>query len=493
MAAAAAQRLLVRSRPLSVALRTAATANAQSSAAHRIILALVRETAGPTQVVAPVPRTTRHVIDGTTDGTSDGDTYNIVDPRTGEAVCAVADASEDDVDRAVRAARRAYYRDAWPRMPASQRSVVLHRYADLIDAHADELAGLEALSTGVPLARARSVSLPRASAEVRRFAEWAACQSMNGTPTGSALTGYTLRKPVGVIAALAPSSHALPCSTSAIAAILAAGNTVVFQAGKSTPLATLRAADLAIEAGAPPGVLNVLTGLGDTAARALAEHPFVDLLVEIATQADDAGVASPTFGKPATTVCDGADLDAAVDDVYNAAFHAPRTAWTRNEAGARALATDLNAGDVWAGAVSLARRAETGVDTISFERRQSPRGTPSEEDCGASRHLHTTMDRRPVLARGMRGRHAVADARALSADSLERSPLKSSFPDGSRGGLWTPPRASGRVALATVQIRAESKFQAGGKPVALDEEGALTLFTQLLALGADGRPRLRST
>ena len=218
------------------------------------------------------------LIDGERVPAADGATFATLDPATGQAVASVPAAGAADVDRAVGAAREAFADGSdWRAMPAPQRALVLHRLADLIDAHADELAEIDALDNGKPVTLAKVVDVAQTVAHFRYFAGWPTKIEGSVVPTGhgDSMFCYTLKEPVGVCGLIVPWNFPLLIATWELAPALAAGCTVVLKPAEQTPLSALRLGELALEADIPAGVLNVVTGDGTTGA-ALVDHPDVD-------------------------------------------------------------------------------------------------------------------------------------------------------------------------------------------------------------------------
>jgi betaine-aldehyde dehydrogenase len=205
-----------------------------------------------------------------------GPERQIIDPATGEVVAGVHDCSPAQVDEAVASARAAF--PAWAGMTAGQRSRVLLKLADLLEEHADELTRLEVEETGKPVATMRDGELPFGADNLRFFA--GAARSLEGTGAGVLSEGYTsmlIRRPVGVIGAIAPWNFPLIMALWKIAAPLAAGNTVVLKPAPQTPRSTLLLARLVQEAGAPAGTVNVVTGDAEIG-EALSAHPGIDMV-----------------------------------------------------------------------------------------------------------------------------------------------------------------------------------------------------------------------
>jgi phenylacetaldehyde dehydrogenase len=225
-------------------------------------------------------RTPALFIDGEWVESTHDRTIAVFDPSTGRQVAAVADASDADVDRAVAAARRAFDNGRWSGLAPQERERALHRLADLVEAKADELAELESIDNGKPYSASRGYDLPRSIATLRYMAGWAT--KIVGEhvepatfPTG-AIHAYVRREPVGVCAQIVPWNFPLMMAVQKIAPALAAGCTLVLKPAEQTPLTALRLADLVAEAGIPPGVFNLVTGMGETAGDRLVRHPDVD-------------------------------------------------------------------------------------------------------------------------------------------------------------------------------------------------------------------------
>ena len=188
----------------------------------------------------------------------------------------MAHAGPEDVDAAVQAAAAAFEQGSkWRKAPAPERSRLLNRLADLIEEHGQELAELESLDNGKPVAYARQIDVPLTVAHFRYFAGWPTKIEGEVIPVGAPnMLCYTRKEPVGVAGQIIPWNFPLMMASWKVAPALAAGCTVVLKPAEQTPLTALRLGDLALEAGFPPGVLNVITGGGETGA-ALVDHPGV--------------------------------------------------------------------------------------------------------------------------------------------------------------------------------------------------------------------------
>ena len=209
--------------------------------------------------------------------------FEVVDPFNGETLCQVARAAAVDVDDAVGAARQAFRSDEWAKSTPRQRERLLQSVADLIEKNIEELSVLECLDQGKPFGVARYAEVPGAIEQFRYFA--GATQNLHGAviptsinyqPPGKKIFAYTQKEPVGVVAAIVPWNSPLVLTAMKLAPALAAGCTVILKPAEDTPLTALRLGELFVEAGFPPGVLNIVTGFGDEAGAALAAHPDVD-------------------------------------------------------------------------------------------------------------------------------------------------------------------------------------------------------------------------
>lgn len=223
-------------------------------------------------------RPLRLLIDGQWHDAASGATLPVTNPSTGEVFAQAAAGGAADIDAAVTAARRAFESGPWSKMPPAGRQRLLWRLAELIDAHADELALLEVLNTGKPLKIARMFDVGLSAECLRYNAGWAT--KLQGATRDVSLPGnwhaYTLREPVGVAGLIVPWNVPLPMAVGKIAPALAAGCTVVLKPAELTPLTAVRLGELIVEAGFPPGVVNIVTGLGSSAGQALVDHPGVD-------------------------------------------------------------------------------------------------------------------------------------------------------------------------------------------------------------------------
>ena len=211
-----------------------------------------------------------------------GRTFETPNPATGETLARVAEGDAEDIDRAVRAARRAFEEGPWGRMTPSERGRIIWRIGDLILEHVDEFAQLESLDNGKPLAVARAADVPLAADLFHYMAGWATKLEGNTIDIsvpympGAGFHSYTLREPVGVVGQIIPWNFPLLMAAWKLGPALATGNTVVLKPAEQTPLSALLLAQLIAEAGVPEGVVNVVPGFGETAGAALAAHHDVD-------------------------------------------------------------------------------------------------------------------------------------------------------------------------------------------------------------------------
>ncbi|TFI60054.1 aldehyde dehydrogenase family protein [Sphingomonas parva] len=219
-------------------------------------------------------------IDGEWVASSGDALIPVHDPSTGKQIASVVDASVEDVDRAVAAARRAFDDGRWSGLSPYQRERAIHGLADLIEAHIPELAELESIDNGKPRASSEGYDLPRSVSTLRYMAGWAT--RLTGEtldpanfPSG-AVHAYIRREPIGVCAQIVPWNYPLMMAVQKIAPALAAGCTMVLKPAEQTPLTALRLADLVAEAGIPAGVVNIITGYGETAGDRMVRHPDVD-------------------------------------------------------------------------------------------------------------------------------------------------------------------------------------------------------------------------
>jgi phenylacetaldehyde dehydrogenase len=277
------------------------------------------------------------LIDGKWVNAVSGKTFPTYNPATGEVLAQVAEGDKQDVDIAVKAARKAFESGPWSRMTATQRGKLIWKLGDLLEANVEQFAMLETLDNGKPLAVARAADVPLAADLFRYMAGWA--NKLEGTtiPLSVPYTpkakylAYTLREPVGVIAQIIPWNFPLLMAAWKLGPALAAGNTVILKPAEQTPLTALLLGELIMEAGFPEGVVNIIPGYGETAGAALAAHDGVDkvaftgstevgkLIVHAAT-GNLKKVSLELGGKSPNVVFKDADLDTAIAGSASAIF-----------------------------------------------------------------------------------------------------------------------------------------------------------------------------
>lgn len=222
-------------------------------------------------------RAPKMLIDGKFVTSVSGKTMQVFNPATGNVLLEVPEGDKADIDLAVRAARRAFDNTNWS-SSGTLRAQLLWKLADLLEKHADEFAELEAIDNGKPATIAKVVDVAHSIAQFRYMSGWAT--KITGTTISTSMLGeahaYTLRDPVGVVGQIVPWNFPLLMSAWKIAPAVATGCTVVLKVAEQTPLTALRLGELIAEAGFPPGVINIVTGFGETAGAALAAHDMVD-------------------------------------------------------------------------------------------------------------------------------------------------------------------------------------------------------------------------
>ena len=273
-------------------------------------------------------------IDGKWVAARNGKTIPVEDPATEETIANVPAGEKVDIDLAVAAARRAFESGPWSRISPSDRSRLVWRLGDVLEHHADELAELEAIDNGKPVTHARQTDVQGSIDMFRYMAGWAT--RLNGETISVSSPGnwhaYTLREPVGVVGQIIPWNFPLMMAAWKIAPALAAGCTIVLKPAEQTPLSALRLGELIQEAGIPDGVVNIVTGFGETAGAALAEHPDVDKiaftgstevgkLIVRAAAGNLKRVSLELGGKSPAIVFPDADLDLAVAGTASAIFY----------------------------------------------------------------------------------------------------------------------------------------------------------------------------
>ena len=279
-----------------------------------------------------------NLINGQWVSAAEGKSFNVLNPADGSVLSRVPDSQSEDIDRAVTAARRAFDIGPWRKLTPSERGKLLWRVGDLILDHADELAELESLDNGKPRAVARVADIPLAADLFHYMAGWATKIEGHTIPIsvpyapGSSFHAFTLREPVGVVGQIIPWNFPLLMAAWKLGPALATGNCVVLKPAEQTPLSALRLGELLLEAGVPAGVVNIVTGFGETAGAALAAHPDVDKvaftgstevgkLIVRAASGNLKKVSLELGGKsPNIIFKDAGDLPAAINGAANAIF-----------------------------------------------------------------------------------------------------------------------------------------------------------------------------
>jgi acyl-CoA reductase-like NAD-dependent aldehyde dehydrogenase len=272
-------------------------------------------------------------IDGRFVPAANGATFDNLNPATGRSLGTVAAGEQLDVDRAVASARAAFRRGSWSQQAPKARKRVLQKLADLMLANRDELALLETLDTGKPISDSLSVDIPSSANCIRWYAEAVDKIYDEVAPTGPGALATITREPMGVVGAIVPWNFPLLMASWKIGPILAAGNSLVLKPSEKSPLSALRIAELAMEAGLPEGVFNVVPGFGHTAGKALAAHMDVDCIaftgstatgktvMQLAAQSNLKKVGLECGGKsPNIVLADAPDLDRAATAAAFAIF-----------------------------------------------------------------------------------------------------------------------------------------------------------------------------
>ncbi len=283
-------------------------------------------------IIIPLPPQ-RLLIGGEWVEADDGQRLTTLSPSTEVELASLAAAGPEDVDRAVSAARQALESKAWRKLTARQRGRILWKIGDLVDGkYRDELATLETLDNGKPIFESKYVDIPSVANVFRYYAGWTDKVCGKTIPTDGPFLSYTLREPVGVVGAITAWNFPLLLSSWKIAPALCCGNTVVIKPAETASLTTLKLGEIALEAGLPPGCLNILTGAGEVAGAALVRHPGVDKIAftgsgevgrRIARTAADTfkRVSLELGGKSPNIVLADADFDAAVRGAINGLFY----------------------------------------------------------------------------------------------------------------------------------------------------------------------------
>jgi phenylacetaldehyde dehydrogenase len=289
-------------------------------------------------VTAWLAKPKQNLINGKWVSAASGKTFDVFNPADASVLARAAAGDKEDIQRAVAAARRAFESGPWRRMTPSERGKLVWRVGDLILQHADELAEIESLDNGKPRAVARVADIPLSADIFHYMAGWATKIEGNTIPisvpyaAGARFHAFTLREPVGVVGQIIPWNFPLLMAAWKLGPALATGNCVVLKPAEQTPLSALRLGELLLEAGIPEGVVNIVTGFGETAGAALAAHDDVDKIAftgstevgKLIVQAAAGNLKKVSLelgGKsPNIIFKDVGDLDAAIAGAANAIF-----------------------------------------------------------------------------------------------------------------------------------------------------------------------------
>jgi len=309
-------------------------------------------------------------IGGTWRSARSGAALPVIDPGTGQEIAKIPSSGREDIDDAVLAARTALEAGPWSRMTAPDRGKLIWKLAEQIEAHAGELAEIESLDTGRPIFECRIVDVPGSIQMLQYMAGWSG--KINGETMQLGVPGtlhaYTVREPVGVVAVIVPWNYPLELAVWRTAPALAAGCTVVIKPAENTSLSTLRLAQLVAEAGFPPGVINVVTGLGEVAGAALAAHPGVDAISFTGSTETGRAIVHAAAGNmkrvflelggksPAIVLAD-ADLDVTIPGVAGSIFFSSGQVCT---AGSRLFVHETLFDQVVDGVAAIAKNLKIG-------------------------------------------------------------------------------------------------------------------------------------
>ena len=277
-----------------------------------------------TQASQIKPKVNQLLIDGKFVNSVSGKTFDTFNPSTEERIASVQEADVADVDKAVKAARKAFDEGPWRRMPASERGRLLGKLADLVEKNQDELSALESLDNGKPFSFSKAADIALTIKTYRYYAGWADKIHGKTIPISGPYFCYTREEPVGVAAQIIPWNFPALMQAWKMGPALASGCTIVLKPAEQTPLTALRIGELIMEAGFPEGVVNILPGYGPSAGQALAQHKLVDKVAftgsteigyEIMRTAHKHNLKRITLelgGKSANIIMDDADIDHAI-------------------------------------------------------------------------------------------------------------------------------------------------------------------------------------
>ncbi|HYM58155.1 MAG TPA: gamma-aminobutyraldehyde dehydrogenase [Solirubrobacteraceae bacterium] len=350
-------------------------------------------------------QTLQNFIDGEWVAPAEGRTEPVINPATGETIAQAPLSTAEDVDRAVRAARTAF--ETWSVTTPGERSLALLRFADAIEEHADELAMLEATNAGKPINNVKEDEVPVMADNIRFFA--GAARNLEGRAAGEYLEGYTSmirREPVGVVSQIAPWNYPMMMAIWKVGPALAAGCTLVLKPAETTPVTTMKLAEIAAEF-FPKGVFNVIAGHGDPAGQALVTHPEVDMVSltgSVETGKWIARAAADTLkkvhlelgGKAPVIVFDDADMETAMETIAGTGYY---NAGQDCTAATRVLAGKGVYDDVLSGLAGEAKGYKLG-DTLDPETTLGPLNSARQRE-----RVEGFLERRPDNAEIVTGGH----------------------------------------------------------------------------------------
>jgi len=312
-------------------------------------------------------------IDGRWVEAASGKTFSTIDPASEQVICEVAEGDREDVDRAAKAAHKAFYEGEWSRTIPAVREALLLKWADLVEANADMLAELESLDNGKLVTYAKMIDIPASVQLIRYYAGWA---TKIGGRTANVSVGipntefhaYTLRQPIGVVGQIIPWNFPLVMAALKLAPALACGCTSVVKPAEQTPLSAIRLIELAEEAGIPKGVINLITGFGESAGQALVEHPMVRKIAFTGSTSVGKHVGKIAMeslkrvslelgGKSPVIIAKDANLDEAIGGAANAIFFNQGQVCV---AGSRLFVEEPIFDDVMSGMTEIARSMKLG-------------------------------------------------------------------------------------------------------------------------------------
>ena len=320
-----------------------------------------------------ISRTQKLYIDGSWVAAASGKTFETIDPATEQVICRVAEGDREDVDLAARAAHKAFHQGEWARMIPSAREALLLKWADLVEADADMLAELESLDNGKLVMYAKMIDVPASVQLIRYYAGWAT--KIEGTTANVSIGipntefhAYTLRQPVGVVGQIIPWNFPMVMAALKLAPALACGCTTLLKPAEQTPLTAIRLVELAERAGIPKGVINLITGFGESAGQAIVEHPLVRKIAftgstpvgrHIGKIAMDSlkRVSLELGGKSPVIIARDANLDEAIAGAANAIFFNHGQVCV---AGTRLFVEEPVFNDVMSGMKEIARSMKLG-------------------------------------------------------------------------------------------------------------------------------------